>query len=229
MIYQYRISSRIIIREAIYLGGFHVSGYRPSPPRVCNPILSELPSTKIYCNIYNVYCFLHGMFGRTTLDFIPITYNVMCDDIEPGEKINVSTRLYCHIRNGIVHSEKYNLIATVTRIFRAYDGACIEFEMDAEHPLLLDERQRESLECCTFELEVYEGEEFEIDIPISCPDAITDTSPLHNKRKRHKKCFTRAVNDVYHEALLDNEIAARVLTAAPGITTRNKFYPMKTK
>ena len=158
--------------------------------------------------------------------YIPITYCTMCQDVEPGEKISVATRLYCNIRNnGCMYSEVYNLMATVTAVNRAYDGVTVEFDMDAEHPLLLDERYTESIECCTFELDLDIGDDFQIDIPIQSPECIIDRAPHHTKQLRHKDYFSRAVNDVYHEAMLDPHVAARVLTTGDGITTRTRFYP----
>ena len=161
------------------------------------------------------------------LSYIPITHTHMVKSLAPGDVISVNVRLYSYSANGPIYSNIYTLIADVeeVHIYTPEDECGVQFSMQAEHPLLLDERNEQSIESCTFEQDVCIGDPFELDIHMESAAVLLEDSTRSKKRMRHCVGFTHADNEIYRESLLDPEIAANVLLTGDGILTRNKFHP----
>lgn len=147
----------------------------------------------------------------------------------PGDEIIVDVVLWRLMPCGGYHeSGVYPCVAKIREISggRMGDGYCIEIEMLAEHPLLTDNRMSTTIEGVLYELEnMYIGEGYFLEVMV--PDLLPSSELSHcDGQKRHKRKKRKL--STYEEAVIDPEIAARVLTTPDGIQTRQHFYPLKT-
>ena len=154
---------------------------------------------------------------------------IMSEALQIGDTIDVETCLSCATDGNLNETGYYTMRADVIEIFRNTDDTYdILFTMQQEHPCLLAATNvLYSFEDATYELcGLQLGESFSLDIFHRCFAPLFRAGGLFATKKQAKRKREPRLT-AYQEALLDPDIAGLVLTVAPGIKTRRRFYPVR--